>query len=526
MSNEEFEPSYQEGKSGVQHKNLGAAGDGHPLGQDPLEFEADMKRMIRKVADDLYESWEATVREYLANAETACLRVEQFLDDPDESLLTVDELHGVDDGYEPRVEVTWDRSENRLDIRDNGVGMASAEVDEIFRQIGNSAARDTGQYSGQFGMGALSFVKLIGIDNSMIMTTHSRQTDENFSCYVSLAGPEPIMGEMPEDQYGTKFQMTPKTDSDGNLSVGSIRDAVERYAEWMRVPVIYREFDEEGSEVYNEDWGDKSLADEYDPSMITMQVESDGDFVAYCSAEAEGETLLLSMPIDRNDGGYGGDKHGAPFPFDVRLLDESGKVIRSDNGHEGLMTAVRSDYENMLKEAREPYITRDLLSSGDIIAQHVAEGPNEGRTAVDADVLGGDRPLPTGYDFVPKSELSPDDEPGDAEIIFGPNKGRQLVSEDEWDDMDEGRAAQYVPEDELEEFDVEDETGDLTLPEPTSDRDRLQEHTVFWEWLGQQFSEQFEDQIVEVFEKIDGADDPLQAILDLDPENIVVDADA
>ncbi|AGM11469.1 HSP90 chaperone [Halogranum tailed virus 1] len=505
-----FNPVYQEGKTSVQHKNLNAAGSDHPLGADPLSFEADLRHLIRKVADDLYESWEATIREYLANAETACLRVQNFLDHGTETTLNVDSLYGTEDGYEPRIEVTWDRSENKVEIRDNGIGMASKEVDEVFRQIGNSAARDTGSYSGQFGMGALSFVKLIGLDNSMVMTTHSRQTDENFSTYVSLAGPEPIMGKLPEDQYGTKFQMTP----DGNFD---IRSAVERFAEWMRVPVIYREYDETGQEVFNEDWGDKQFTDEYDPNMITLELKSEGDFVATCSAEASTKTLLLSMPIDRNDSG---GKHGAPFPFDVRLLDESGKVIKSDQGYEGLMPCPRSDYREMLKEARDPYITRELLNAGDIVGQEVAEGPNEGSMVVTEDTLSADRPLPP-HDYITRSDLSEDDEPGQARVIFGPHKGKTIVDEDEWDSMDAGRAELYVPEDELEPFDIHSESGDLTLPEPTSDRDRLQSHDVFWKWVGAQFKDQFEGRVVDVFDMIDGTNDPLQTILELEPENLV-----
>jgi len=511
-NDDEFNPVYQEGKTSVNHKNLDAAGGQHPLGSDPLSFEADLRHLIRKVADDLYESWEATIREYLANAETACLRVENFVDGNAETTLGADSLYGVSDGYEPRIEVTWDRSENKVTIRDNGIGMASVEVDEIFRQIGNSAARDSGQYSGQFGMGALSFVKLIGLDNSMVMTTHSRQTDENFSTYVSLAGPEPIMGSMPENQYGTKFQMTPKSDF-------NIRSAVERYSEWMRVPVIYREYDESGQEVFNEDWGDKSFTDEYDPNMITLELRSEGDFVAYCSAEASDETLLLSMPIDRNSSNS--NNWGAPFPFDVRLLDESGKVFKGP--HAGLMPCPRSDYQQMLKEARDPFITRELLNARDIVGQEVAEGPNEGKMVVSDGVLDADRPLPPN-DYITRDELAEEDSPGEARVIFGPHKGKTIVSDEDWDEMDEGRAELYIPEDELIPFDLQSGEGDLCLPEPTSDRDRLQDHEDFWKWVGQQFKGQFEGRIVDVFDVIDGTNDPLQTILELDPEELVESA--
>ena len=505
-SHADFEPQFQSGVTSVQHNNLDAAGEDHPLGQDPLSFESDLKHLIRKVADDLYQSWEATVREYLANAETATLRVQNYLDDPATSPLN-DLI--VEEGWEPKIEVTWDEQEERLTIKDNGIGMAGVEVDQIFRKIGHSASRDNGKYSGQFGMGALSFVKFVGLDNSMLMTTHSRINDDNFSTYVSLAGPEPIRGSLDEDEYGTRFQMTPDGDYD-------VRSAVERYSEWMRVPVIYREFDEDGREVFNEDWGNKPLFDEYADDKVCLSIDEEDAFRAYCSPDAKGHTLLLSMDIDRNDSG---SRNGAPFDFDVRLLDESGVVFKGQ--HAGLIPCPRSDYEEMLIEEREGYITRDFLNSDDVVGQLVSGGPNQGKMVVSEEDL-KNNPLPAGHDYLTREELRPSDEPGGARVIFGSNEGRELVEEERWGEMDKGRASRYIPEEELVPFDLESGEGDLTLPEPTSDRDRLQSHEVFWKWVGQQFEREFKDKVDQVFERIDNADDPLQACLELDPEELAV----
>lgn len=506
MSEKEFEPQFQTGVTGVEHKNLDQAGADHPLGSEPLSFEADLRHLIRKVADDLYESWEATVREYLANAETACLRVKHYQESPEDSPL--DELI-VDDGYEPKIEVTWNKQEDRLTIKDNGIGMAGVEVDQIFRKIGHSAARDYGKYSGQFGMGALSFIKFVGLDNSMLMTTHSRINDDNFSCYVSLAGPEPIKGSLDDDEYGTKFQMTP----DGSYDV---RQAVERYAEWMRVPVIYVEYDENGQEVFNEDWGDKCFVDQYADDKVCLTVEEPGAFRAYCAPDSTGEALLLSMDIDRNDGGST-RRYGAPFDYDVRLLDESGMVFRGP--HAGLIPCPRSDYEEMLVEARDGYITRDLLAGDDVVAQRVAAGPDEGKMVITEDAL--DQPLPADHEYITRSDLDDGDEPGDVEVIIGTHKGRTIVSDEQWEEMEDGRAELYIPEDELVPFDKETGEGDLKLPEPTSDRDRLQSHDEFWDWLGDEFEEAFKEKVEDVLDVIEDTDDPLQTILELEPENLI-----
>jgi len=513
---EEFNVNIQTGKSEVSHKNLGASGGDHPLGQEPLEFEANMKSLIRQVADELYQSWEATIREYLANAETACLRVQNYIDTGESAMFDGDLI--VSDEYEPKIEVTWDASEQSLIIRDNGIGMSSYVLDNVFRKIGNTTSRDDGQYSGNFGQGVLSFAKLIGIDNSMLMTTHSRLSDENYSAYVSLAGPEPLMGKLPENEYGTKFQMTPKEEYD-------IREAIKRYAEWMRVPVIYREFDENGVETFNEDWGDKKLDDKYSDTEIVIRFDSmDEYFKAYCSDSARKETLLLSMPIERNNT----LSAQVPFDMDVRILDESGPIIKSSNGNAGLVPIPRSDYQDMLIEERAPYITDQLLNRNDTIGQEVAAGMHEGCIVISEDDFEQRQLLPPNEYITPES-LDESDEPGETRVIIGNNRGRIIVDDDEWNEMDEGRASMYVPEDEVEQYDRESGEGDLRLPEPTSDRDRLQKNDVFWNWLADKFSARFEEMVYETRKLIEPSDDPIQEIADMDREDLVksaIDLDA
>jgi hypothetical protein len=509
---ESFDAQYQKGMTSVSHRNIGAAGDDHPFGDQAQSFEADLRHLIRKVADDLYDSWEATIREYLANAETACLRVEEYLNNSENSVH--DEML-VSKSYQPKIEVEWNKQEDKLTVKDNGVGMAAQEVDEIFRQIGHSAARDDGSKSGQFGMGALSFVKLVGLDNAIIMTSHSRLNDDNAAYYVTLAGVEPIRGSLADDEYGTSFQMTPDSEYD-------IRMAISTYAEWMRVPVRYEEIGRDGTVAFQEDYGDKALYESYDDNRACLGMRKEDAFEAYASPDANGRTLLLSMDIDRNDGRHSVGQHASPFPFDVRLLDESGKVVESTNGNEGLMPVVDSDYEQMLKESRDPYITREMLNNKDVVAQEVQEGPHAGMMAVDDSRLDGGRPLPSTHEYLPKSELTERDTPGKARVIFGPHKGRVIVSEEAWDEMDEGRASLYVPESELEEYDLDSGTGDLQLPQPTSDRDRLQEHSTFWMYIGQQFAEQFENKVNKVYERLDASDDALETIMELEPEELVV----
>ena len=504
----EIDPYYQKGRTSVEHRNIDAAGEDHPFGDEPKEFEADLRALIRRVADDLYDSWRATLREYLANAETATLKVAQYCDSPEDS--PYDDLIVDTDNYQPKIEVVWNKKEEHVIIKDNGIGMAGVEVDQIFRQIGRSAARDNGSMSGQFGQGALSFVKFVGLDNSMIMLSHSRLNDDNAAYLVSLAGVEPIMGSLSEDEYGTKFQLTPQEKHT------SIRDTIKKYSEWMRVPVIYREIDTDGTECFNEDWGDKKLYDEYSDDRITLGLRRKNAFDAYCSPVAESKTLLLSMSIDRNEDTSA--EYTPPFSVDIRLLDESGKVIESTNGNEGLMPVSRTEYEQMLLDARSDYITKPLLSNQDIALQTAMVDGEEVYISPE-EQLDSDEALPMANYVTPDKDV---DAYGPKKVIIGPHKGRIVLDQDEWSEMPLGRAKHYVPEDELEPYDVESGEGDLCLPEPTSDRDRLQRSPEFWDYLSKRFNEQFNNIVMDLYDQIEGCDNPVQRIEEIDPDEFYV----
>jgi len=413
----QYDPDAQAGVEYQKPKDLNAAGPDHPMyqrvtdrgiaeeeGIDPEEGDTIPwnvpATILKHMSDSLYESDEATIREFIANGETATLRVENG------------DGNIVPDDYQPIVEVTYNAAKNKVVIQDNGIGIASATGVEVLRNIGVTTTRDTGSYSGQFGMGLASFLKLIGPMNSMIMQTRSRHTDENYAAYVNLGGFDPIEGGMPEGEYGTRFTMFPK-DPDVD-----IQEAVEKYAEWLRVPVHYEEYDADNELVFDEDWGGKTFVDTYAEGTMETTIDEPGLFKATMSPDSQGNTLLLSMEIDRNDGGDGSTKtFEAPYKFDVRLYDESGAVVKcecDDADHTGMTPISDAEYQ-----MREPERQRG---------------------------------------HVPESELGPQD---------------------------------------------------LTLPEPTSSRDRLQNDEDFWKWLSGRLDEKFQEECLEVFHDYDGLGDIL-----------------
>jgi hypothetical protein len=205
------------------------------------------------------------------------------------------------------------------------------------------------------------------------------------------------------------------------------------------------------------------------------------------------------MEIERNAGA----SINTPYPFDIRLLDESGKVIKSSNGNDGLIPVPTMEYEQMLLNARPELITERLLYNDDVVAQ-VGRVDGDEVYHVSEELLESEEPLPQATYITDESEF---DDIGQRKVIMGKHSGRIVVEQDEWEKMSEGRASGFVPEDELEPFDVDSETGDLRLPKPKTDRSSLQTNDTFWKYISKKFVDRYDDEIERWRQELQSADD-------------------
>lgn len=319
-----------------------------------IKFQFEAETVFKRLADDIYESPAAGIREPLTNSVTAIFRA-------------------VSEGYIDRnrgtIEITLEEDSEggwSLIIRDNGIGISEAEIKQVLSVIGRSTSRDIDELAGQFGMGFLSMYKLTGTDGGFIMHTRSRRTDELTSGVWKSGGfsrsPNGLgHRELGEGEYGTKF-VIPLRDT---ISDDDIRDWVEAYAEFSRVPVIYREFDANGSEVFNEDYGDKRLEDSIDPNHEYEYVVYEDEYFRAVSAKNSHNrtTLLLDVPINRQVRYI----DSAPWKRSVmvRLKTENPIVVEGPN--EGLRPVSEPEYREMDEERQKRYIPESRLHNDDIV---------------------------------------------------------------------------------------------------------------------------------------------------------------
>jgi hypothetical protein len=399
--------------AGVESKTADISSDDHALkkafgsGDDQKSFKFDAEIIAERISN-WYDSDGATIREFLSNAETACIRrakmeLENAGKDVPTEITEVLEKAKAECNYDPVIEVTYNRKsdDTRLIVEDNGCGIDVEEY-QVLRNIGYSATHDQSGVGDGFGMGIMSFAQLTGTHGMMKFSTHSFPSEDReetaYSVAMYVTNLEFLDGE-PSD-YGTRFEFPAFSSDAQNIN---IPEKVEEFSEGMVVPVIYRDFDSSGKETSrSDDYLPTRMEDAYsDDSMVIIY--EDEFFKAVMSPDSKeigrGRTTYnISMPIRRNCDEFGSEpRFEAPWKWDYRGKKENGPIVNcpSDPSLEGLVPKEDTKYDKLLPDLQEkcvpmsevpddavsmpePASSRDSFKSGhDDFWQYVSEKLNE-----------------------------------------------------------------------------------------------------------------------------------------------------
>lgn len=180
----------------------------------PFEIEHSV---VRDHMSKIYKSWISAIREYIANAESACISAIKLYPD-----------------CMPEINITYDPGPCILTIEDNGTGISRKMFMDVFRYYGRSSNALDPTISGMFGLGAKSFIMLVGDKGSMVIHTKSRETDECYKMYARKVGFDELP---PEDRdYGTSFTFI----HDPGINKYELIKAIYYYSQFARVPVNLR----------------------------------------------------------------------------------------------------------------------------------------------------------------------------------------------------------------------------------------------------------------------------------------------
>lgn len=189
----------------------------------PPKFSFDGPRLMNLFTGErFYESVDAALREAILNAIDACGRRKSA--EPD---------------YQREIRVVFDRENQKIEVIDNGDGMARDQLNNLFSKIGATAADiaqdlEAKDYNpvGEFGIGVVSYF----------------QVCDTFEVHTVSSGGDPIALEFSQVMYdmeSTAEEIEPKRDSTGTTIVLDIdqnnhyNTLLEKFDHWVRdVPYL------------------------------------------------------------------------------------------------------------------------------------------------------------------------------------------------------------------------------------------------------------------------------------------------
>lgn len=323
----------------------------------PQKREVDQEWLSSFLADRIYSENSALIREYLQNAETACIRAARLrlqthpeygpewldralwvdattgetiadaseadrqtvlaeFDIADENLTSVKLPRSLEEivaaarstGYDPTIEIDLYRNDREIHIEDNGIGMTADEISNAFNYTGRSGSKLESDTGGMFGAGALTFANMTGKDGGMELHTRTRRPDapeedyEGHRMYVYLGGVNPMPSdEMPDDFRGALFEVPILPLSEDGPPLAKFQEWTAEYADMLRVPVLYREH-EHGETVTKEEYGGQSLIEKFaddDGNEPPITVHRPGEFTAVAGPEVEDQIGRISYKDHR-----------------------------------------------------------------------------------------------------------------------------------------------------------------------------------------------------------------------------------
>jgi hypothetical protein len=331
------------GTDNIDMKEIEMVDEDSPLAQEtgstgPQKRQVDEEWLSDFLADQIYDKDSAFAREYLQNAETACIRAAKLAikNHPDyghewlgrnywvnadtgatlsecterdrQTVLAdfdiaaenlrkvtlprdlsevVEAAHSI--GYDPTIEVTIYHDDREVHIEDNGIGMTTEEYDKAFNYTGRSGSKLESDTGGMFGAGALTFGNPAGKEGGMTVTSHSRRTDvadykhQPIKAYTYLGGYNEMPSEdVPDDFYGSRFEVPVLPPEDGGIYMDSFHEWFRSYASMLRVPVLYREI-EAGETTVKEEYGGVTITEKFmdeDDNEPAVVVHRPGEFTA------------------------------------------------------------------------------------------------------------------------------------------------------------------------------------------------------------------------------------------------------
>jgi molecular chaperone HtpG len=202
------------------------------------QFQTEVQQLLDLVIHSLYSNRDIFLRELISNASDAIDKV-RFESHSNESLL--------EGNTEWKIKIIPDKDAGTLTIRDNGIGMSMAEVEENIGTIARSgtkafmqalkdkASTDNPELIGQFGVG---FYASFMVADRVVLYTRAAGSIESGCCWESTGDGSYTIEECSREQRGTEITLHLKEEFKEYLDEWRIRSIVKKYSDYIQYPVV------------------------------------------------------------------------------------------------------------------------------------------------------------------------------------------------------------------------------------------------------------------------------------------------
>ena len=204
-------------------------------------FKAETKELLNLMIHSIYTNKEIFLRELISNANDA-------IDKLKFQSLTNNELLKGDDKF--KIEISVDKDNGTLTIKDNGIGMTYDEVDEnigtiaksgskVFKEQLEAAKKADIDIIGQFGVG---FYSAFIVADKVTLETRSPYS-ENGVKWVSSGDGNYEIEEISKENRGTEITLHLKDGEEYSefLEEWKIKDLVKKYSNYIRYEIYFKD---------------------------------------------------------------------------------------------------------------------------------------------------------------------------------------------------------------------------------------------------------------------------------------------
>jgi len=206
--------------------------------KETLGFQTEVKHLLHLMIHSLYSNKEIFLRELISNASDAAdkLRFEALSND------------GLYEGdSELKIRLEFDKELRTITIKDNGIGMTRAEVQEHIGTIAKSGTKQffealTGEQAkdseliGQFGVG---FYSAFIVADKVTLTTRKAGSEQSAGTRWESAGEGDYTIEAVEKaQHGTEIVLHLKEAESEFLDGYRIRSIVRKFSDHISLPIV------------------------------------------------------------------------------------------------------------------------------------------------------------------------------------------------------------------------------------------------------------------------------------------------